>query len=187
MVNKLKLPNNDTLNDLNELKEQTEQYTDIILSVTDRIVNRICSGLDKLVSDIRNELSRVDDMSDKDLNYFVAQLPVEMYYVSTQLENVGVATDAATAIRKEKYDHHYLRSEGRTINDKQSDANRAIVNEEMLEVAHQRAYKKIKCKLDYADSILNSLKKVLNYRIAAMELSSKAEYNGMTTMKNRRN
>ena len=106
MVNKLKLPNNDTLNDLNELKEQTEQYTDIILSVTDRIVNRICSGLDKLVSDIRNELSRVDDMSGKDLNYFVAQLPVEMYYVSTQLENVGVATDAATALRKEKYDHH---------------------------------------------------------------------------------
>ena len=56
----------------------------------------------------------------------------------------------------------------------------------MIEVAHQRAYKKIKCKLEYADSILNSLKKVLNYRIAAMELSSKSEYNGMTTMKNRR-
>ena len=187
MVNKLKLPNNVALDDLNELKEQTEQYTDIILSVTDKIVNRICSGLDKLVLDIRNELSRVDDMSDKDLNYFVSQLPVEMYYVSTKLENVGVATDAATALRKEKYDHHYLRSEGRTINDKQSDANRAIVNEEMIEVAHQRAYKKIKCKLEYADSILNSLKKVLNYRIAAMELSSKSEYNEMTTMKNRRN
>ena len=57
----------------------------------------------------------------------------------------------------------------------------------MIEVAHQRAYKKIKCKLEYADSILNSLKKVLNYRITAMELSSKSEYNGGMPIKNRRN
>lgn len=188
MVQRLKLGDNVSEQNLRDLKDTTDSSANTIISIVNDIVRSCCQSLDELVSIIQQELQETDEIPDIDLNYYVAQLPVEMYYVSSKLEDVGIKMDTTSAVKKEKYDMKYLASEGKTINEKQSDANREVVEEELLEAAYQRAYKKMKSRLDYADSILNSLKKVLNYRIAAMELSNKSNYNGGDAMgpRNRR-
>ena len=63
----------------------------------------------------------------------------------------------------------YLNSTRKTVAEKTSDAQQEVINEVIYENAYRRAYKKAKLKLDYADSILNSLKKNLSWELKEYE------------------
>lgn len=189
MVRKLSIKPTDQEKSIINLRDAVSDNSDIVTKIIDDVILKYCSGIDRIVHEINSSLHNSEDIPDTELNYYIAKLPIEMYYLSSCIEDFGVQADITTAIRKEKYDIHYLQSDGKTINEKQSDANRHVVEEELLENAYQRAYKKMKSKLDMADSVLNSLKKVQNYRTVSMELSQKSYYCGGADInpRNRRN
>ena len=159
-------------------KKQAEDYSDIITRIVDRIVQDYCHELDDTIDCVRAILSSHKDMDIQDLNYYIALIPVQMYYVGNALENIGIQGDSATAIRQEKFDKAYLTVEGKTINDKQSAANREVVNEALIEQAFLRAYKKAKSRLEIADTILGSLKKIQNWKTSELEVTNRTSGEG---------
>ena len=109
----------------------------------------------------------------EDLTYYIAYLPTLIYYVGDRAESVGIKSDSSTVVRKQKFDDFYLLAKGKTVNDKTSETNKLIINESVVESAYKRAYKKIQSRLDIADMVLTSLKKVLQWKITELETSAR--------------
>ena len=80
--------------------------------------------------------------------------------------------DSSSAIRKEKYDDLYVLAAGKTIPDKESETRKLVMNETVIETAYKRAYKKVQSKLEHADKVLSSLKRVHQFRLTDIELTN---------------
>ena len=80
--------------------------------------------------------------------------------------------DSSSAIRKEKYDNLYILAAGKTIPDKQAETRKLVMNEEVIENAYKRAYKKVQLKLEQADKVLASLKRIQTWQLAELETQS---------------
>lgn len=97
-------------------------------------------------------------------------LPLLLYFTGNATENIGVKEDIAKAIKQELYNDIFQNSEG-TIADKTSKAELSTQSEYITHIAYQRAYKKLKNKIEMGNEVLSSVKKVLTHRIAETELS----------------
>lgn len=71
----------------------------------------------------------------------------------------------------ELYNNIHQRTPG-TIADKQAASEAGTVEEEIVYRAYQRAYKRIKQKLEAAYEVLSSIKKVISRRMGEQELAN---------------
>ena len=173
MGNRAKLPKiNLRQEEVEDVKETVDSYGDIVESVVNEIIDKEVSVLDDTIYDIQELLVNKDMIDVEDLTYYIAYLPTLIYYVGDRAESVGIKSDSSTVVRKQKFDDFYLLAKGKTVNDKTSETNKLIINESVVESAYKRAYKKIQSRLDIADMVLTSLKKVLQWKITELETSA---------------
>lgn len=174
MGNRAKLPKiNLRQEEVEDVKETVDSYGDIVESVVNQIIDKEVSVLDDTIYDIQELLVNKDMIDVEDLTYYIAYLPTLIYYVGDRAESVGIKSDSSTVVRKQKFDDFYLLAKGKTVNDKTSETNKLIINESVVESAYKRAYKKIQSRLDIADMVLTSLKKVLQWKITELETSAR--------------
>lgn len=174
MGNRAKLPKiNLRQEEVEDVKETVDSYGDIVESVVNEIIDKEVSALDDTIYDIQELLVNKDMIDVEDLTYYIAYLPTLIYYVGDRAESVGIKSDSSTVVRKQKFDDFYLLAKGKTVNDKTSETNKLIINESVVESAYKRAYKKIQSRLDIADMVLTSLKKVLQWKITELETSAR--------------
>lgn len=174
MGNRAKLPKiNLRQEEVEDVKETVDSYGDIVESVVNEIIDKEVSVLDDTIYDIQELLVNKDMIDVDDLTYYIAYLPTLIYYVGDRAESVGIKSDSSTVVRKQKFDDFYLLAKGKTVNDKTSETNKLIINESVVESAYKRAYKKIQSRLDIADMVLTSLKKVLQWKITELETSAR--------------
>lgn len=182
---KAKLPRiNIRENEIEEVSDDVDTYSHIIDSVVNEIVVRETKELDTIVFEIKEKLSSRQEFSVDDLNYYIASLPSHMYFVGDKMETVGIKSDSSAAIRRERYDEFYVLARGKTINDKQSETNKLVMNELIIEAAFKRAYKKMQSRIDLADNLLTSLKKILQWRISELEVSGHSSSIGIQPRRN---
>lgn len=171
-MGRAKLPTIDIrLEELAQASHNAEQYGEIVNVVVDEVVKKATQPLDDLITDIQEGLKDIQSMSMDDLNYFIAYLPTVMYFTTDRAEIVGIKMDSSSAIRKEKYDDLYVLAAGKTIPDKESETRKLVMNESVIETAYKRAYKKVQSKLEQADKVLASLKRVHQFRLNDLELT----------------
>lgn len=174
MGNRANLPKiNLRQEEVEDVKETVDSYGDIVESVVNEIIDKEVSVLDDTIYDIQELLVNKDMIDVEDLTYYIAYLPTLIYYVGDRAESVGIKSDSSTVVRKQKFDDFYLLAKGKTVNDKTSETNKLIINESVVESAYKRAYKKIQSRLDIADMVLTSLKKVLQWKITELETSAR--------------
>ena len=181
---RLPLPHNLDEQKLLKKQDKTEEYGSIIINVVDEIADEATEELDKLVSEVKKQLRNREDLQVTDLNYYITTIPVLMYYASDLMEDIGIKADSSEAIRREKYAKFYEKSKAGTIKDKEAETNKLVTDEYLIEAAYQRAYKKVKNRVELAENLLTSLKKVLQWRISELETTGHNSTNIAT--KNRR-
>lgn len=81
--------------------------------------------------------------------------------------------DSSSAIRREKYDELYALAVGKTIPDKEAETRKLVMNETVVEAAYKRAYRKVQSKLEQADKVLTSLKRIQQWQLAELETTSR--------------
>ena len=184
-MGRAKLPQIDIrLEELAQASKNAEDYGEIVNVVVDEVVRKATKQLDELIYEIQNLLKDVQSISVEDLNYYIAYLPTVMYFTTDRAEIVGIKMDSSSAIRKEKYDDLYGLAAGKTIPDKVSETRKLVMNETVIETAYKRAYKKVQSKLEHADKVLASLKRVHQFRLNDIELTN---YNSIGVTLNARN
>lgn len=167
-----KLPQIDIREDeIREAQEIADSYGAIVNKVVDEIVQAACGSLDKAMIEIQDVVSQ-NPVIIEDLNYYIGYLPTLLYFAADRAEMVGIQMDSSSAIRKEKYDNLYILAAGKTIPDKQAETRKLVMNEEVIENAYKRAYKKVQSKLEQADKVLASLKRIQTWQLTELETQS---------------
>ena len=145
-----------------------KQMDDIVLG----IIQPYVKDLDKYVSFIKDCLADGQNPpTDEELDDFVMNLSTYIYFAGGMCEQLGIRDDIAKSVYKEIY--HSVRSDldKGTIADKNSLAELESQKESIISICYSRAYKIVKAKVEAAQELLSSCKKVLSRRMSEAELT----------------
>lgn len=168
----MKIDNAD-LKVISAIQSQVEKHSKTIDSLVDDVVKPYCKDLDKYISFIRDCLKDGENPpTSEELDDFVLNLSTYIYFASGACEQLGIRDDISKAIYKEIY--HTKRNEltSGTVADKDSIAELESIQEQITNIVYNRSYKIIKAKIENAQELLSSCKKVLSHRLQEMSLTS---------------
>lgn len=155
-----------------DVKEKVEKHSKTIDKLVEDVITPYCKDLDKYVSFIRNCLKDGENPpTDAELDDFVLNLSTYIYWASGACEQLGVRDDISKTIYKETYNTKRKSLHGGTVADKDSIAELESMQEQITNIVYNRAYKIMKNKVENAQELLSSCKKVLSHRLSEMELT----------------
>ena len=160
------------IDDIGDVKVGVENKAVIIDDFVTDIINPYCKDLDNYVLFIKDCLKDGENPPTNDeLDDFCLNLSTYIYFAGGMCEQLGVRDDIAKAVYKEMYHTTRSKQDTGTIADKDSLAELASQNEQITSVIYTRAYKTMKAKVENAQELLSSVKKVLSHRLSEMELT----------------
>lgn len=152
------------------IQRRIDKNGELLNKIVDRLVYQYCEQLDEYVEKIKVALKdERNPPTNWELDMWVMEIPVLLYFAGEGQEALGIKEDVAKAVRMELYNNTRMDSRG-TVADKDSVAEIATQNEFLTHVAYQRAYKKIKLRMELGNELLQSIKKVISRRMAEYEL-----------------
>lgn len=164
--------NNEQPKTAESIMTKVDSISDTITEISEKLVNNYCKDLDDLMSIVREQLQDKGGITDEELEFLIMDLANILYFTGSAQEDLGIKEDTCKAIRQEVYSKAREQATGKTVADKTAQAELIVQAETMTLAIYSRAYKKVKLKMDSGYEMLNSLKKVMNKRIAEMELSN---------------
>lgn len=155
-----------------DVQGKVEENSEMINKLVDDVINPYCKDLDKYVGFIKECLKDGENPpTDAELDDFVLNLSTYIYWASGACEQLGIRDDISKAVYKEIY--HTKRNEltSGTVADKDSIAELESIQEQITNVVYNRSYKIMKSKVENAQELLSSCKKVLSHRLQEMSLT----------------
>ena len=156
--------------------EETREHVEVNSAQLDEIVNQIiqpyCKDLDKYVGFIRDCLKDGEQPPTTcELEDFCMNLSTFIYFAGGMCEQLGIRDDISKALYKETYHTSRASIQKGTVADKDRLAELSSQHEFLVSAAYTRAYKTMKAKLDAAQELLSSCKKVLSHRMQEEQLT----------------
>lgn len=140
--------------------------------VVDELIQPYCDKLDILIGKFRDCLmDKQNPVTEWELDDVCLKLPSYLYFMGEAQEKFGIKEDISKSIKMELYNQIHQRTRG-TIADKQAASESGTLEEDIVYRAYQRAYKRIKQKLEAAYELLSSIKKVMSRRMSEQELAN---------------
>lgn len=157
---------------ITSLKDRVETNSRQIDEIVNGIINPYVKDLDKYVKFIAECLRDGENPpTTQELEDFCMNLSTYIYFASGMCENLGIRDDIAKAVYKEVYNASRNSIDKGTVADKDSIATLQSQEEAIISAAYTRAYKTMKAKVENAQELLSSAKKVLSHRIQEEELT----------------
>ena len=155
---------------LTKIQENIESNASALDRIVDEIISPYCRDLDKYVRFIKDCLKDGENPpTNEELDDFCMNLSTYIYFAGGTCEYLGIRDDIAKAVYKEMYHTARASQDTGTVADKDSLAELASQEEYIVSAAYNRAYKIMKSKVDNAQELLSSCKKVLTRRISEFE------------------
>lgn len=157
---------------VHSIQRTVEDDSKQIEEIVQEIIRPYCKELDRYVSFIRDVLADGQNPpTDQELDDFCLNLSTDIYFASGMCEQLGIRDDISNAVFKEVY-HTARDSEASgTVADKNSIAELKSQQEQLTNICYNRAYKIMKAKVDSAQELLSSCKKVLTRRMNEYNLT----------------
>lgn len=155
-----------------KLQQKVEDHSKLLMDIVTDIINPYCRDLDRYVTFIRDCLKDGENPpTNEELDDFCLNLSTLIYFAGGMCEQLGIRDDISRSVYKEVY--HTARSEltEGTISDKDSLAELQSQAEQVTNICYNRAYKIMKSKVENAQELLGSCKKVLSRRMVELELT----------------
>lgn len=156
---------------LAELDRQTIKNAKNVNDIVLNIVNKVTGELDALVFTIKEDLKKGAVISTETLEQYALEISVYLYYLGQSQEYIGLRHDVSKAIYKERYAEAYANAIG-TISDKTAYAENEVNYEFVEQSINERAYKRLKIKIENATELLQTIKKIISRRIAEYNLTN---------------
>lgn len=159
-------------NSIKKIETKVEEHSSILSNIVTDIINPYCKDLDRYVLFIKECLHDGENPPTNDeLDDFCMNLSTLIYFAGGMCEQLGIRDDISKAVYKEVYnDARSALTEG-TIADKDSLAELQAQQEQITSVCYNRAYRIVKSKVEAAQELLASCKKVLTRRCQETELT----------------
>lgn len=159
-------------NSVSGIQTKVEDHSTVLSDIVNEIIEPYCKDLDRYVMFIKECLHDGETPPTNDeLDDFCMNLSTLIYFAGGMCEQLGIRDDISKAVYKEVYnDARSALSEG-TIADKDSIAELQAQQEQITSVCYNRAYRIVKAKVEAAQELLASCKKVLTRRCQEFELT----------------
>ena len=157
---------------INDMQLLVTKNSEAINEIVNKLVADYCNKLDEYVAYINMIIQDQEHpVTAQELDDFVIQLPILLYFAGEAQENLGIHEDIAKAKKMEKYNTIYDQVKG-TIADKTAKSEIASQTEYLTHIIYNRAYKIVKAKMEAAYELLSSCKKVISRRMSENELAN---------------
>lgn len=164
------------LEKIGQIQLKVEENAQIIDNLVTNIIEPYTKDLDNYVEFVRNCLKDGEHpLTDSELEDISNNMATYIYYASGMCEQLGVRDDIAKALYKETYNNARLDLEKGTVDDKNTIAESKSQQEQLVSICYNRAYRTLKAKVDAAQELLSSVKKVLTKRISDAQLTRMGE------------
>lgn len=149
-----------------KVREKVELDAQQLQHIIDEIITPYTEDLDKYVDFVKSILKDGEHPATaQELDDFCMNISVYIYYASGMQEQLGIKDDIAKALYKEMYHSARDSIEKGTVADKDSLAELASQQEYLTSIVYKRAYSIVKAKVNAAQEILSSVKKIISRRI----------------------
>lgn len=160
------------MNAISGIKLRVEDNSHIVDNIVSDIIKPYISELDRYVGFIKDCLKDGEQPpTDYELEDFLMNLSTDIYFASGMSEQLGIRDDIAKAVYKETYNNVRDNTVGGTIADKNTQAELESQQEQLVSICYTRAYKIVKAKVESAQELLSSCKKVLSRRMSEAQLT----------------
>ena len=160
------------LKEIDNIRDRIENNSSQLENIVNDIINPYCKDLDKYVRFIADCLHDGENPpTDAELEDFCMNLSTYIYFAGGMCEQLGIKDDIGKAIYKEIYNTARANQDSGTVADKNSLAELSTQQEQLTSVCYTRAYKVMKSKVENAQALLSSVKKVLYHRMQEQELT----------------
>lgn len=157
---------------VHDIQDRVEDYSKTIDEIVNNIIKPYCKDLDNYVRFIKDCLKDGENPPTSDeLDDFCLNLSTYIYFAGGMCEQLGIRDDISKAVYKEMYHTARASQDKGTIADKDSLAELASQEEYIVSASYTRAYRTMKSKIDGAQEVLQSCKKVLSRRMQEIELT----------------
>lgn len=161
------------LEKVNKIKLRVEDNSSIIEEIVNQIILPYSKDLDAYVQFIKECLSDGrNPPTDYELEDFCMNLSTYIYFAGGMCEQLGIRDDIARAVWKEMFNTTRNNTEKGTVADKDTIAELASQQEQLTSICYTRAYRIMKGKVENAQELLQSCKKVLSRRMQEIELTN---------------
>ena len=150
-----------------EISENSKLIEDIAFNVSKEFTQE----LDKVMGTCKSIFQSKDKITNQEIEDLLAQLPSILYFVNEGQEAVGIKQDIAEMTRKTNYNIAREKANG-TVADKNTTAEGQVINEAINEIIYQRAYKLIRAKIEMAQEMVNSLKRIFDARMMEYQIGN---------------
>lgn len=158
-------------NAISSIKLRVEDNSKIVDNIVNDIVKSYIQELDRYVLFIKDCLKDGENPpTDYELEDFCMNLSTNIYFASGMSEQLGIRDDIAKAVYKETY-NNARDTAGGTVQDKNAIAELEAQQEQLISICYTRAYKITKAKVESAQELLSSCKKVLSRRMQEQQLT----------------
>lgn len=157
--------------EVSRIQLHVEDNSKIVDGIVEGIISPYTKDLDAYIKFIADCLKDGNNPpSDAELEDFCMNLSTYIYFAGGMCEQLGIRDDIAKAVYKETFNNARDGHNG-TVQDKNSRAELEAQQEQLVSICYQRAYKTVKAKVENAQELLSSCKKVLTRRMTEMELT----------------
>lgn len=157
---------------IHSIINRVEDNSKKIDKVVTELIEEHCKQIDELISKFKEcLLDKENPVTEWELDDVCMKLPTYLYFIGEAQEKFGIKEDIAKSVKMELYTEIHQRTKG-TIADKQAASDAGTIEEEIVYRAYQRAYKRIKQKLEAAYELLSSIKKVISRRMGEQDLAN---------------
>lgn len=160
------------LDKVKQIKLHIEDNSVTIDGIVNDIIQPYCKDLDNYVKFISECLKDGENPpTDVELDDFCLNLSTYIYFAGGMCEQLGIRDDISKAVYKEMYHSSRASLDKGTVADKDSLAELNSQQEQITNICYNRAYKIMKSKVENAQELLSSCKKVLTRRMNEAELT----------------
>lgn len=154
------------------LLDKVEENSAELDKTINDIIERYSGELDDYLLFVRGIL-RNDEQppTDAELDDFVMNLSTMIYFTSVGAEQMGIRDDLANSAYKEAYNIARSMQKTGTVADKNTQAELDAMAEKIVSIVYSKAYRILKAKVESAQEVLSSCKKVMSRRMSEYELS----------------
>ena len=159
-----------------DIMNRVENDSKLIDDVVDKVVKKYTGSLEEYVDSVKTFLENgVDELTVTDLNNMSLRIASYLFFLSSNLEKVGIRQAVSEQVRNEKYNYEYSNNAKGTIADKQSFAQEQVKEETLVNIIFDKSYKILKMRYAATDKLVDVIKKIISARLSEQQLTRKVD------------
>jgi len=153
---------------LYKVEENSAEIDKTVSDITERYSGELDDYMSFVMGILRND---EQPPTDAELDDFALRLSSLIYFTSVGAEQMGIRDDLSSSAYKEAYNVARSMQKTGTVADKNTQAELDAMAEKVVSIVYSKAYRILKAKVESAQEVLSSVKKVMSRRMSEAELS----------------